>query len=455
MSHYKPYPTSKATRNEWISAIPATWHFGRLRDFSIAISTGPFGTALGTEHYVSNGIPVINPSNISVDSITPDWSVTVDPETATRLAAWRLQSGDVVTARRGELGRAAVVGEAQQGWICGTGSIRITPNLSRLCGEYVHAWLQSQPARAWLNFQSVGSTMPNLSEELIGDLPMPIPPSVTEQRSLLSALNVESSRIDALIAKKTRFIELLKEKRQALITHAVTKGLDPDAKMKDSGVEWIGDVPAHWNTAQLGKISVARCDGPFGSGLKSEHYTEHGTRVIRLQNIGWAEFKGDDAVFIAPEYWRDDLGGGHEVIPGDVLIAGLGDDKNPLGRACIAPDEIGEAIVKADCYRFRMGHRATPRYVALTLSATSRAECGYLATGATRDRLNLTLASARTIPLPPLEEQREIVRTIGVRMSRIDLLVHSTDRSICLLKERRAALITAAVTGQIDLREIA
>lgn len=283
---------------------------------------------------------------------------------------------------------------------------------------------------------------------------MPLPPPA-EQSAIAAALDRETARIDALIAKKTRFIELLKEKRQALITHAVTKGLDQNVRMKDSGVAWIGEVPEHWELAQLGKLSVSRCDGPFGSGLKSEHYTDSGVRVVRLQNIGWARFKAGDAAYIAFDYWQSELGGGHDAIPGDVLIAGLGDENNLLGRACVVPDDIGNAIVKADCYRFRVGPRVLPEYVALTLSATSRAECGFLATGATRDRLNLTLASARQIPVPPIEEQREIVAAVHRSATRLDELMAKVDCSIALLKERRSALITAAVTGQIDIREAA
>ena len=139
-----------------------------------------------------------------------------------------------------------------------------------------------------------------------------------------------------------------------------------------------------------------------------------------------------------------------------MLIGGLGDDKNPLGRACVAPANLGPAMVKADCYRFRLNtSRAMPEFIALALSATAGSECGYLATGATRDRLNLGLASARVVALPPLNEQIEIVASLNRDTARIDLLAEKTQRSIDLLKERRAAFITAAVTGQIDLRESA
>lgn len=281
-------------------------------------------------------------------------------------------------------------------------------------------------------------------------------PKKSEQSLIAKILDRETTRIDTLIAKKTRFIELLKEKRQALITQAVTKGLNPNVKMKDSGVEWLGEVPEHWLTVQLGKLAIARCDGPFGSGLKSEHYQPSGVRVIRLQNIGSAFFKNSDAAFISRDHWSAVLGSGHDVQPGDLLVAGLGDENNPLGRTCVAPEDLGEALVKADCYRFRIDWgKALPTFLALSLSATARAECGFLATGSTRDRLNLGLACSRVVALPPVNEQNGIVEFVVRGAQRIDGLIRKSELSITLLKERRSALITAAVTGQIDLREAA
>lgn len=219
---------------------------------------------------------------------------------------------------------------------------------------------------------------------------------------------------------------------------------------KDSGVEWLGEVPEHWVTIQLGKLSTSRCDGPFGSGLKSEHYVESGVRVVRLQNIGFAKFNGGDAAYISADYWREELGGGHDVLPGDVLVAGLGDENNPLGRACVVPPTIAPAMVKADCYRFRLSPHVNPEFVALALSATARTECGYLATGATRDRLNLTLASARKLALPPPPEQHAITAALDRETARIDALIAKKVRFIELLKEKRQALITRAVTKGLD-----
>ncbi|MBK1718465.1 restriction endonuclease subunit S [Thiocystis violacea] len=225
----------------------------------------------------------------------------------------------------------------------------------------------------------------------------------------------------------------------------------PYSAYKASGASWLGSIPEHWCIAQLSKVTKERCDGPFGSGLKSEHYQPNGVRVVRLQNIGWAGFNGYDAAYISEEHWREELGSGHGVEPGDVLIAGLGDDNNPLGRACVAPDDIAPALVKADCYRFRVDQKLViPAFTALALSATARAECGLLATGATRDRLNLGLASARRLPIPPLDEQRRIVSVLDRETASIDALIAKKTRFIELLKEKRQALITHAVTKGLD-----
>ncbi len=206
-------------------------------------------------------------------------------------------------------------------------------------------------------------------------------------------------------------------------------------------------VPSHWSTLSLARITVLRCDGPFGSSIKSENYVESGVRVIRLQNVGSAEFRGDDAAFLDEHYVRSEIGDGHWVEPGDVLIAGLGDENNPLGRACTAPPSLGLAIVKADCYRFRLDRsRADPAFVALQLASSAEAECGAMATGSTRSRLNLGLASSRIVALPPtLEEQRLIVGWIGREAARIDALIEKKTRFIELLREKRLALIQHAI----------
>lgn len=445
----KRYPKYKDSGGEWIGNVPEHWDVKRLRHVALFNPT-PDWQALEQQR---SEYPFL-PMEVIGETGELDTSRR-KPLAESRIGYTYFAEGDVVYAKVTpcfENGKGAVIRGLDGGHGFGTTELTVL-RPTAIDHDYLYALTYADCFREPGASEMLGSGgLKRVPDDFARNFRIAVPPPA-EQSAITAAIDRETARIDALIAKKTRFIELLKEKRQALITHAVTKGLDPTVKMKDSGVEWIGEVPKHWGVAQLGKVSTSRCDGPFGSGLKSDHYAATGVRVVRLQNIGWAEFKGRDAVYVALEYWRGELGGGHSVIPGDVLIAGLGDDNNPLGRACVAPSDIGKAMVKADCYRFRIGARAMPEYVALSLSATARAECGFLATGATRDRLNLSLACARVIPLPPITEQREVVCAIGVRTSLIDLLLDRTECSITLLKERRSAFITAAVTGQIDLRD--
>jgi type I restriction enzyme, S subunit len=424
MSHHRPYPAYKESRIEWLGKVPEHWNI---------LSMKRMATIRNGQDYKS------------IEAAGGPYPVIGSGGEFARASAYIYEGESVLLGRKGTIDKPLYI----NGRFWTVDTMFFTEIAPRTHAKYLYYVATTIP----FGFYSTNTALPSMTQESLSGHLLAAP-NIGEQKQIASVLDYETGRIDALITKKNRFIELLKEKRQALITQAVTKGLNPKVKMKSSGVEWIGDVPEHWVVAQLGKIAEARCDGPFGSGLKSEHYKPEGVRVVRLQNIGWASFKGDDSVYISHDHWRDVLRCGHDVLPDDLIIAGLGDDKNPLGRACVAPFALGTAIVKADCYRFRLNKALVlPEFIALALSATARGECGYLATGATRDRLNLGLASARVVPIPPRDEQVRIVENLAVNIGRIDLLTQKSQLSIDLLKEHRSALITAAVTGKIDLRE--
>jgi len=279
-------------------------------------------------------------------------------------------------------------------------------------------------------------------------------PQHDEQAAIVRFLNHTNLRIEKAIRAKGKLIALLNEQRQAIIHRAVTRGLDPGVRLKHSGVAWLGDIPEHWKVMPLQRITVSRCDGPFGSGLKSSHYTDQGIRVIRLQNIGHAEFKDSDTAFISPSYYA--TLGDHTVEPEDLLIAGLGDERHPAGRACVAPSFIVPAMVKADCFRFRLfRQRLEPRFAALHLTATAVAASSLLSTGATRQRTNLQTTVSRSVVVPPIQEQLTIIEHITNETSSLRLAISSAEREILLLREYRTRLIADVVTGKLDVREAA
>ncbi|WP_282693289.1 restriction endonuclease subunit S [Streptomyces sp. CC208A] len=182
-------------------------------------------------------------------------------------------------------------------------------------------------------------------------------------------------------------------------------------------------------------------DGPFGSALTSSHYSDEGARVVRLGNIGPAAFREEDVAFIPLDYFEDLQR--HEVKPGDLLIAGLGDENHPVGRACVAPAGIGPAIVKADCFRARLDEdRLTHRYAAWALSSAFVAQQVQAMTrGSTRARINLDVAREIRIPVPDIEEQRRITDFLGAETGKIDHLVSKKRRLVELLEERNDSRI--------------
>jgi type I restriction enzyme S subunit len=279
-------------------------------------------------------------------------------------------------------------------------------------------------------------------------------PPVDEQRRIVRFLDWHSVQTAKLIRSKRKLIALLNEQKQAIIHRAVTRGLNPNVTLKPSGIHWLGDVPNGWEILSLKRVTASRCDGPFGSGLKSSHYTPHGILVIRLQNVGSATFKLSEPAYISREHY-DSLGD-HSVFADDVLIASLGDERNPCGRACVAPTGLGDAMVKADCFRFRLRRdRVDPHFIAASLSATAVASSAILSAGATRQRVNLQSTADRSLAIPPIDEQRQIVRDIAAAINRFEPVVHSVSREIALIQEFRTRLIADVVAGKLDVRAAA
>lgn len=304
-----------------------------------------------------------------------------------------------------------------------------------------------QALQATSNFIRDGQDL-NISNFSLVDLPLP---PKDEQRLLARFLDWHGAQTAKLVRAKKKIIALLNEQKQAIIHRAVTRGLDPNAKLKPSGIPWLGDVPEGWDVLPLKRVTASRCDGPFGSGLKSSHYTPSGVLVIRLQNIGSGAFKVTDPAFISYEHYQSL--GDHSVYVDDVLIASLGDERNPCGRACVAPAALGEAMVKADCFRFRLKlDRADPHFVAASLSATAKESAAVLSAGATRLRVNLQSTAERSLAIPSVNEQTRIMQHVKAVNEEFQPLLDFANREIALIQEFRTRLIADVVTGKLDVR---
>lgn len=449
------YPRYKDSGVEWLGRVPEHWRVVPLSKVTISRCDGPFGSGLKSEHYSTSGVRVIRLQNIRSDGFDETDAAFIDAGYYAReLGGHDVMGGDVLIAGLGDdnntVGRACVAPVGIEPAMVKADCFRYRLDSARVQPEFVAAALNASAA-ADAGRLSSGSTRSRIPLSTMATRRIGIPP-LHEQGIITDFLRREVGKIDELVAEQERLADLLKEKRQAAISHAVTRGLNPKAPMKPSGFEWLGVVPTHWTLVPLGRVTVSRCDGPFGSGLKSAHYTDSGVRVIRLQNIRRDAFDGTDEAFIDPHYYESELGG-HDVKSGDVLIAGLGDDNNTVGRACVAPLGVEPAMVKADCFRFRLDTtRVLPEFVATFLTAGAAADAGLLSSGSTRSRISLSTMAGRKLAIPPMSEQNEIADFIRAETLKLDTLTAEAQRSIDLLQERRTALISAAVTGQIDVR---
>ena len=287
---------------------------------------------------------------------------------------------------------------------------------------------------------------------------MALPP-LDEQRAIAAFLDRETERIDALVERKRRLIERLREYRTALITRTVTRGLPPEAaravglapspRLKPSGVEWLGEVPEHWEVSRLSYLATK-----FGSGITPRGgatvYQETGVPFLRSQNIHFDGLRVQDVARIAPVLHRE-LASSH-VKPGDVLLNITGAS---IGRVCSVPDDFAEGNVNQHVCIIRPNQsRILPDLLAAYLSTPAiQREIRFEQSGASREGLTLESIRNFNIVVPPLAEQTAIVDYLDAEGTSLWSLTSGIESAIERLREYRTALITAAVTGKIDVRE--
>ena len=431
MSHYKPYPAYKDSGVEWIGAVPEHWDVVRIKR-AAQIATArcnsiPAGsTYIGLEDVESGSgqyKPTATTSRQSGDS-----------------TVGLFQEGDVLYGKLRPYLRKCIT--APVDGACSTEFLVLKP--SSLFPAWLQNWLLTNEVTQQIEAGCDGAKMPRADWEHVGSVIIPVP-SKAEQAAILATLNYETARIDALIAKKTEFIELLAKKRQALITHAVTKGLDPKVKMKDSRVEWIGEVPEHWTISKLKYVSRAL----IGLTYAPEDVVTDGSgiTVLRSSNIQGGQLDMADIVQV-----RKVVGSELMVQVGDILICSRNGSRALIGKNIQLDERNLGCTFGAFMTVVRVNFNGYLYYV---FNSTMFDANSALYMTSTVNQLTISMIDNMEIPLPPQTEQATIVSHLRKKLMLLDALLSKTQLGIDLLKKRRSALITAAVTGQIDLRESA
>jgi type I restriction enzyme S subunit len=269
-------------------------------------------------------------------------------------------------------------------------------------------------------------------------------PTYEEQQKIAKFLDYETAKIDTLISKQEKLIELLKEKRQAVISHVVTRGLNPDVPMKDSGVEWLGDVPEHWLHTSLKHYSnVIDCKHItaefFDNGIPLASIGEVKSWFVNLKN----------AKLTNEKYYNDLIGGGRTPQVGDIIYS----RNATVGEAAIVADDLPLFALGQDVCLLRQSKKISSVYLMFVLhSGVISQQLELAMVGSTFKRINVENIKSFLIAVPPFEEQEMIVKELEKKLAQYDSLISNAVNAIELMKERKVALISSAVTGKIDVR---
>lgn len=370
---------------------------------------------------------------------------TASPAQISRLT---LADGDVILTKDSEdptdIGVPTVVVGDIPRLVCGYHLAVAKPR--SIHGPFLRYFLASLPARAHFYTKARGLTRYGLGKDDLSNIDLPIPEQ-NEQRTIAAFLDHETARIDRLIEKQQRLIELLKEKRQAVISHAVTKGLDPKAPMKDSGVEWLGEVPAHWMVGPFKFIvSAPVTDGPH----ETPDFLDEGVVFISAEAIknGKIDFSRKRG-FISK---TDNLRYSRKYKPqkNDIYMVKSGATTGQVAMVGRETDfNIWSPLAAIRCDP----RKAFAKFVFVVMQSApfrTSVELGW--SFGTQQNIGMGVIENLPIPLPPLTEQRKIVQFLSPVNESIEKLIKKANLAIILAEERRSALISAAVTGKIDVR---
>lgn len=442
MAKYQQYEEYKDSGIEWLGKIPSHWGIQPLKYLLLLIKNGATTTQVDE---TDKTVPISRIETISTGEINTSKVGYINPNAISE--SYKLDKGDILFSHINSLsmiGNLALKRD-ETTLFHGMNLLRLKVDASKINEEYFFWLLKSKNLRQVFEANAKPAiNQASLSTNSIKNIYLNIP-GEDEQTKIANFLHYETAQIDTLIEKQQNLIQLLKEKRQAVISHAVTKGLNSDAPMKDSGVEWLGEVPEHWEQVELKHV----VDYIIDAEHKTAPYFEQGKYLVcRTTNVRDGELRLEGGKYTNEETYLEWIKRGKPEI-GDILFT----REAPAGEACVydgtVPLCLGQRMV---LFKLKKD-RVLPTFVLHSLySGLADDFIKQLSQGSTVAHFNM--ADIRNIPLfePSLVEQQEIVEYLSKLLNKFDDLVYSAEKAIQLMQERRTALISAAVTGKIDVR---
>jgi type I restriction enzyme S subunit len=438
------YRSYKDSGVSWLEAVPSHWKVQRLK---YACTVFPSNV----DKHSRDEEPSVRLCNYTdvyySERITSAMTFMEATASEDQIAKFSLKADDTIITKDSEtaddIAIAAYVPEDLPGVVCGYHLSMVRPRPGT-AGAFVKRLFDSVYAKARFAVAANGLTRVGLGQYALDNVELPFPP-VDEQTVIATFLDRETSKIDALIAEQEKLIALLAEKRQATISHAVTRGLNPNAPMKDSGVAWLEEIPAHWGVTRLKYATKLIVDCPHETPI----YDVEGTySVIRTADVTDGRLWTEDMYLVNETEYLTRIR--RQSLKTDDIVYGREGERWGYAAQVHSDDMfcLGQRMMQ-----FRATDLVHARYLMWQLNSLSTYRQGQIDTvGATSPHVNVGTIRNYVLANPPLSEQLDISAFIDAETSRLDALDVEAVSAIALLKERRSALIAAAVTGQIDVR---
>lgn len=435
------YPEYRDSGVDWLGEVPTHWTRGAVKHLCKSITDGAH---ISPE--TDGGIyPFVSTKDVGINSIDFESCLRTSQGNYEYLVrtGCRPQLNDVLFSKDGTVGRTVVVRDSRE-FVVASSLIIIRPDATKLLPDYLHYLSQSVSIAQQVESFVKGAGLPRLSIQNLLKVVGIFPP-LSEQLSIVGFLTHQTDKIDALIAEQEGLIALLREKRQAVISHTVTKGLNPAVPMKDSGIKWLGDIPEHWSISRIKYISeyVVDCLHTTPTYDGDVEFP-----AIRTADVDRGILLLDQARLVSRAVYEERIER-LRPIAGDILYSREGER---FGMAALVPEGV-DLCLGQRMMMFRVTQQIDSAFIMWVLNSDSVYQQVTEGTGgSTAPHVNISDVINFHIPFPPFDEQQQIALSISRKTSEIETLTAEAQRAIELLKERRSALISAAVTGKIDVR---
>jgi len=442
------YPEYEDSGVEWLGEVPAHWETWKLSHAFGSIGSGTTPPSNESEWYDGGHIPWVTTGELR-ETVIFETGKSVNTAATKKFTTLRLHPvGSLAVAMYGAtIGRLGILGvAATTNQACCVLSSPIHLNV-----QFVFYWLSGFKQNL-IELYATGGGQPNISQDIVAGLRVPAP-DLVEQKVIAAFLDRESAKIDALVAEQETLMALLKEKRQAVISHAVTKGLDATAPMKNSGVVWLGEVPTHWTVCSIRRV-VSKIEQGWSPECIASPAEDNEWGILKAGCVNRGRYDQNENKALPstlspmPEY---------EVLAGDVLMSRANGSPELVGSTALIVATRSKLMLSDKIFRIHFELQIEPSFFVAALSSQPlRRQIEQSLSGGNGLANNLPQSSLLEFFLcvPPNEEQSRICDHIALQTRRIDELVEEAEVAITLLQERRTALITAAVTGQIDVRHL-